>query len=84
MSDYLLALDVGGTKSDCVLFTADGTVVRRVVTPGANPLDLGLEEAARRDPGLANGINIYGHLCTNRNVAESLQLDYVPVAQVIG
>ena len=46
--------------------------------------DLGLEEAARRDPGLANGINIYGHLCTNRNVAESLQLDYVPVAQVIG
>jgi len=45
--------------------------------------DLGLEEAARRDPGLANGINIYGHLCTNRNVAESLKLDYVPVAQVI-
>lgn len=48
MSDYLLALDVGGTKSDCVLFTADGTVVRRVVTPGANPLDLGLEEAMSR------------------------------------
>ena len=45
--------------------------------------DLGLEEAARRDAGLANGINIYGHLCTNRNVAESLHLDYVPVAQVI-
>ena len=45
--------------------------------------DLGLEEAARRDPGLANGINIYDHKCTNRNVAKSLGLDYTPVAEVI-
>ena len=45
--------------------------------------DLGLEEAARRDHGLANGINIYGHLCTNRNVAESLQLEYTPVAEAL-
>ena len=46
--------------------------------------DLGLEEAARRDPGLANGINIYDHKCTNYNVAKSLQLEYTPVADVIG
>ncbi len=48
MPDYLLALDVGGTKTDGVLFTPDGTVVRHVITPGANPLDLGLDEAVRR------------------------------------
>lgn len=46
--------------------------------------DLGLEEAARRDSGLANGINIYDHKCTNLNVAKSLDLDYVPLAEVIG
>ena len=45
--------------------------------------DLGLEEAVRRDPGLANGVNIYDHKCTNRNVAVSLGLDYTPIADVI-
>lgn len=48
MSDYLLALDVGGTKTDGVLFTPDGTVLRHVIFAGANPLDLGLEEAMSR------------------------------------
>ena len=48
MAEYLLALDVGGTKTDGVLFTPDGTIIRRKVTPGANPLDLGLDEALRR------------------------------------
>ena len=45
--------------------------------------DHGLEEAARRDPGLANGINIYDHKCTNRNVAKSLGLAFTPVDEVI-
>jgi len=48
MSDYLMALDVGGTKSDGVLFTPDGHILRHVVTPGANPLDLGFDAAIRR------------------------------------
>ncbi|MBQ7866940.1 MAG: alanine dehydrogenase [Clostridia bacterium] len=46
--------------------------------------DLGLEEAARKDPGLAKGINICNHQCTNRNVADSLGLSYMPVEEVIG
>ena len=45
--------------------------------------DLGLEEAARRDPGLAKGVNIYGHKCTNPNVAVSLGLEYVPVEEAM-
>lgn len=34
-------------------------------------------------PDCAAVLVSHGHLCTNRNVAESLQLDYVPVTQVI-
>lgn len=45
--------------------------------------DLGLEEAVRRDPGLANGVNIYDHKCTNRNVAASLGLDFTPITEVM-
>ncbi len=45
--------------------------------------DFGLEEAARRDPGLANGVNIYDHKCTNRNVAASLGLDFTPITEVM-
>ena len=45
--------------------------------------DLGLEEAVRRDPGLANGVNIYNHKCTNFNVARSLGLEYTPVAEAM-
>lgn len=48
MADYLIALDVGGTKTDAVLFTPDGTVLRHAVALGANPLDVGLGEACRR------------------------------------
>ncbi len=44
---------------------------------------LGLEEAARRDKGLANGINIYGGKCVNKNVADSLGLEYHSVESVL-
>ena len=48
MTDYLIALDIGGTKTDGVLFTPDGVVLRHVILPGANPLELGLDEATVR------------------------------------
>ena len=48
MTDYMIALDVGGTKTDGVLFTPDGCVHRHVIMPGANPLDLGLDTAVKR------------------------------------
>ena len=43
----------------------------------------GLEEACRRDAGLANGLNVYCGKCVNKNVADSLQLAYTPVAEVL-
>lgn len=45
--------------------------------------DLGLEAACRRDPGLANGVNIYDGKCTNKNVADSLGLAYSHIEDVI-
>ena len=46
--------------------------------------DHGLEAAVRMDKGLANGVNIYNHRCTNRNVAESLGLEYAELETVLG
>ncbi len=46
--------------------------------------NLGLEEACRRDAGLACGVNIYAGQCVNRNVADSLGLAYTELASVIG
>ncbi len=37
---------------------------------------LGMEEAVKRNPGLANGVNIYNGKCTNQNVAESVGIEY--------
>ena len=33
----LIAMDAGGTKTETVLFTADGTVMRRKLTNGVAP-----------------------------------------------
>lgn len=38
---YVIAMDSGGTKTDCVLCDEQGNVVRRVVEQGCNALDLG-------------------------------------------
>jgi alanine dehydrogenase len=45
--------------------------------------NLGLEEAVKKDAGLANGVNVYNHKCTNENVAKSLNLDYVDLFELI-
>lgn len=47
-NELLIAFDVGGTKTDAVLITTDGHIVQRVLSEGANPLDIGFEEACAR------------------------------------
>ncbi|MBR6808959.1 MAG: alanine dehydrogenase, partial [Clostridia bacterium] len=42
---------------------------------------LGLEQAAKKNPGIMNGINIYMGKCVNKNVADSLALPYTPCDQ---
>ena len=45
--------------------------------------DMGLENACRKNEGLANGVNLYCGKCTNFNVAQSLSLDYTPLADIL-
>ena len=46
---------------------------------GLDIANKGLEKACADDPHLAAGVNTYGGKCTNRNVAESLGLEYSPL-----
>ena len=50
---------------------------------GSMIANLGLEEAVKKDAGLANGVNIYNHKCTNKNVAASLNLEYTNLFEEI-
>ncbi len=43
----------------------------------------GLEAAALEDAGIANGINIYGGKCVHKNVADSLELAYTPLHELL-
>ncbi|HET9752654.1 MAG TPA: alanine dehydrogenase [Myxococcales bacterium] len=45
--------------------------------------DLGMIEAARRDPALALGINSFNGLCTYKAVAEAHDLDYTPLEKAL-
>ncbi len=48
-----------------------------------NIAKLGLEEACKRDAGLACGVNIYCGKCVNKNVADSLGLEYTELGDMI-
>lgn len=44
----------------------------------------GLEEAAKMNKGVADGVNVYNGKCTNKNVADSLNLEYTNLFDIIG
>ena len=46
--------------------------------------DLGVAEAARRDPGLRLGVNVAAGKVTHPAVAEGVGMDYVPPEEVLG
>lgn len=43
----------------------------------------GLEAAVKMDEGLANGVNVYNHKCTNKNVADSLNIEYTQLTDAM-
>ena len=45
--------------------------------------DLGLEAVLKQDEGFAKGVNIAKHYCTNKAVADSLNLEYKSVENVL-
>ena len=65
-----------GNMPGAVPYTSTIALSNSTFRYGMLMADYGLEAAARMDAGLANGINIYAHQCTNQNVAKSLGLDY--------
>lgn len=45
---YCIALDAGGTKTEIIVHDAFGHIYGRVIMPGINCMDMGVEEAQRR------------------------------------
>lgn len=43
--ECMIAIDGGGTKTECVLFSADGEVIMRVISGGSNPNVKGMSAA---------------------------------------
>ena len=43
--DALIAVDAGGTKTEFVLITPEGSLIKRLVLPGANPNTCGIQGA---------------------------------------
>lgn len=43
----------------------------------------GLEKAVELDEGLAEGVNVYAHKCTNKSVADSLALEYTSLLSIL-
>ncbi|MBR4067734.1 MAG: alanine dehydrogenase [Clostridia bacterium] len=72
-----------GNMPGAVPYTSTIALSNSTFRYGMMMADYGLETAAAMDAGLANGINIYAHKCTNKNVADSLGLEYVPAAKLM-
>lgn len=53
---YFIAADGGGTKTDVVLFTEEGHILRRCTGPGSNPYDLGQQESLSRLGACLRGV----------------------------
>ena len=73
-----------GNMPGAVPYTSTVALANATFPYGLMMANLGLEAAVRKDPGLANGLNIYEGKCTNKNVATGVGVDYTPVAEAIG
>jgi alanine dehydrogenase len=51
---------------------------------GLQIAELGVEEACRRNHGLARGMNVYKGACTYEGVSQALGIPYTPIEKVLG
>ena len=72
-----------GNMPGAVPYTSTVALANATFRYGMMMADLGLEEAIRRDSGLAKGVNVYGGKCTNENVAKALDLEYQDIMEII-
>lgn len=63
--------------------TATIALTNTTLNAGLKIANLGFEEACRTDPDLANGVNCYNGHCTFKGVADSLELTFVPLLELI-
>ena len=72
-----------GNMPGAVPYTSTVALANATFKYGMLMADYGLEEAVRLDSGLANGLNIYKGLCTNKNVSKALDLKYIPALEAV-
>ena len=72
-----------GNMPGAVPYTSTIALTNSTLRYGLMIADLGLEAAAKKDSGLRSGINTYGHVCTNANVAKALELEFVPAENLL-
>ena len=66
-----------------VPYTSTIALTNSTLRYGLMIADNGLEKASKMDAGVANGINIYGGKCTNKNVALAVDVEYTALCEVI-
>lgn len=65
-----------GNMPGAVPYTSTVALANATIRYGAMIASLGLEESVKENPGLANGLNIYNGMCVNKNVAQSLGIEF--------
>jgi len=72
-----------GNMPGAVPYTSTIALANTTLKYGQMIAKYGLEEAVKKDAGLANGVNTYAHKCVNMNVADSLELEYTDLFELI-
>ena len=66
-----------------VPYTSTVALANATLRYGMLIANLGLEDAAKANKGVANGVNVYCGKCTNKNVANSLNIEFTNLFDVI-
>lgn len=72
-----------GNMPGAVPYTSTVALANATIRYGLMIAEMGLEAAVSKCAGLANGVNIYGGKCVNKNVADSLDLAYTALNEVL-
>ena len=72
-----------GNMPGAVPYTSTVALASATFRYGKLIADMGLEAAAKTNSGVANGVNIYCGKCTNKNVANSLGLEFTDLFAII-
>ncbi len=72
-----------GNMPGAVPYTSTVALANTTFRYGKLIADNGLEKAVALDRNFAFGLNVYGHKCTNKNVAASLGLDFTEPLEAV-